>query len=286
MDPNSVPKPIKDLGKVTLSKAADKFVDFVITKYTGKSIKVFQAEGEVEADKVKSRWEELEKPLWLQAEAIKMSRQYSNLGKVLAHASKYVQVEENKITEENDFFWGLTEHSKEISSEAMQNLLGKIMAGEYNIPGTYSMSTLQIIKSLSKIDLELFAFFGSFCLPEFGFLKDFFTMDKNAIEARIKLKIDYSNFLELQNLGLIQAGDYTVSIDIKEGSYFDIILPGYKKTLKIKATREYKSWNFPSCHGLTAAGKEILQHLKINSQEIFKEWLTNFLKEKGLEVIS
>ena len=74
----NLPQPIKDLGKATLSKVADKFVDFIITKYTGKSIKVFEAEGDVEADKVKTRWEVLEKPFWLQAEAAKMNRQYSN----------------------------------------------------------------------------------------------------------------------------------------------------------------------------------------------------------------
>ena len=104
MNLSAIPQPFKDLGKATLSKAANKFVDFLIIKYTGKSVKVFEAEGDVEADKIKSKWEQLEKPFWLQAEALKMGRQYSNFASVLKKASKYITAEENKISDDNDLF--------------------------------------------------------------------------------------------------------------------------------------------------------------------------------------
>lgn len=100
---NYLPQPIIDLGKATLSKVADKFVDFVIVKYTGKSIKVFEAEGDIEADKVKTKWELLEKPFWLQAEAAKMGRQYSNFGNTLSKTALMITASENKITDDNDF---------------------------------------------------------------------------------------------------------------------------------------------------------------------------------------
>lgn len=282
-DPNSLPEPIKNLGKAALSKAADKFVDFIITKSTGKSIKIFEAEGDIEADKVRSRWEEIEKPFWLQAEAVKMGRQYNNLGMTLKKAAQNIETEENRITADNDFFWGLTEHAKEITNEKMQDLIAKIMAGEYNTPGSYSMSTLQIIKSLSKTDLDSFAFFGSFYLSEFGFLEDFFSMEKSAMETRQKLGINYSDFLELQNLGLIQAGNYTVAIDREKGSTITIFTAGGK--MIVKATRDFKNWNFPPCHNLTSAGREILHHLPIKKSEIFVEWLKKYLESKGLSPI-
>lgn len=102
---NYLPKPIEDLGKAALSKVADKFVDFVIMKYTGTSIKVFQAQGDIEADKVRTKWELLEKPFWLQAEAAKMGRQYSNFGDTLSKSAPLITAAENKISDDNDVFW-------------------------------------------------------------------------------------------------------------------------------------------------------------------------------------
>ena len=282
MDPSLIPKPIADLGKATFSKAANKFVDFLIKKHTGKSVKVFEAEGDIEADKVKSKWEELEKPLWLQAEALKMGRQYSNFGNVLQKASKYITTEENNITDDNDLFWGLTEHAKEITNGEMQNLIAKIIASEYNSPGTYSMSTLQILKSLGKIELEKLSFLASFYLPDHGFLQDFFGMSKEALDVRAKLGVNYSDFLELQNLGIIQTGTYTVSINAETDNLFKLNL--YTKNRVLKATKDFKDWNFPSCYKFTVAGKQILQHLDVKHSDIFEEWLIKYFKEKGFEM--
>lgn len=115
----TIPQPIKELGKITISKVGDKFIDFVIKKYTGKSIKVFEAEGDIEADKVKTKWELLEKPFWLQAEAAKMKRQYSNMGNVLQKSAPLITAKRNMITDDNDSFWGFLEYSKEVNNEEM-----------------------------------------------------------------------------------------------------------------------------------------------------------------------
>ena len=282
MDPNSVPQPIVNLGKATLSKAANKFVDFLIKKHTGKSAKVFEAEGDVESDKILSRWNEIEKPMWLQAEAVKMNRQYANFGNVLQKASEHVTAEENKVADDNDLFWGLTEHAKEITNEEMQNLIAKIIASEYNTPGTYSMSTLQILKSLGKVELEKLSFLASFYLFDHGFLQDFFGMNKEVVDIRTKLNINYSDFLELQNLGLIQAGNYTAVVDVKKEALFTIKSP--TKTYSIKITKDLENWNFPNCYELTIAGRQILQHLEVKHSDIFEEWLKKYLREKGLEI--
>ena len=57
---------------------------------------------------------------------------------------------------DNDFFWNTLEHAKSVSNEEMQELIAKIIAGEYNSPGSYSMNTLQTIKILGKNELEIF----------------------------------------------------------------------------------------------------------------------------------
>lgn len=152
----NLPQPIKDLGTAIFSKSAGQFIDVIFTKITGKSVKVWEAESDVAADKIKTRWEVLEKPFWLQAELVKMNRQYTNLGNGLAKAAPHITASDNQVSDDNDVFWGFLEHSKEIFNEKMQDVIAKIIAGEYNAPSTYSMSTLQVIKMLGKSELTLF----------------------------------------------------------------------------------------------------------------------------------
>lgn len=277
-----ITKQLVDLGSQTASKPVAGFSELIALKFFGKSISRLKAEAEVEANKVMSSWEEIEKPLWLQAEAIKMNRQYSNFGNVLEKTSKYITAK-NSISNDNDVFWGLLEHAKEITNEGVQELIAKIIAGEYNTPGTYSMSTLQILKSLSKKELESFAFFVSFYLDNHGFLNDFFDMTEEATSVRTGLGIKYSDFLELQNLGLVQSGSYTMSISTKKDFEFMIFNCGVG--LKFKATKDFEKWNFPSCYELTTAGKEILPHLDFVVSKDFVEWLKVFLKERGFEYL-
>ncbi len=211
-------------------------------------------------------------------------RQFLNFSSVLEKFSKLVKTDpKEKIRDDNDFFWGLLEHSKTISSEEIQNLIAKIIAGEYNTPGTYSMSTLQILKSLSKNDLDKFSFFASFYLSGHGFFQDFFDMREKSLAIRTKLNINYADFLELQNLGLIQSGNYTMSINVKKD--FEFVLLYYDVKLNFKANKDFEKWNFPSCYALTTAGREILQHLKIVKSVDFQEWLKESFKEKEFECL-
>lgn len=269
---NYLPQPIKDLGKAGLTKVADRFVNFVITKYTGKSIKVFEAEGDVEADKVKTRWEVLEKPFWLQAEAAKMNRQYSNMGNTLMLAAPLITVGENKIEDENDVFWGLLEHSKEISNEDIQELIAKIIAGEYNAPGTYSMSTLQVIKMLGKHELKEFEKISSLLVNKHQFPQVLFTGNESVKELMRSIGTDFGSLQSLQTLGLVFPNDMTTSMEAKEKT--KVVVYYFGKQLIFEPENEnYKKIDLPNYYGLSIVGEQILKHLKPQFSETYYEWL-------------
>lgn len=274
----NVPMPpgLKDLAKAGLTKVADKFVDFVITKYTGKSIKVFEAEGDIEADKVKTKWEALEKPFWLQAEAEKMNRQYSNFGNTLLKASPLITSTENKIEDDNDFFWGLVEHSKEISNAEMQELIAKIIAGEYNAPGAYSMSTLQVVKMLDKNSLELFEKICSLLINEYTLPHILFSGKYNSESFMKSNEIDFKKLQALQSIGLFLPNQMSHIIDNPENKnygvqYFDKMLiysPENEGETKVQP---------PDFYGLSPVGEQILTHLSPTYIEDYYLWLkTNY----------
>ncbi|EKD49196.1 MAG: membrane-fusion protein [uncultured bacterium] len=284
---NNLPQPIKDLGKAALSKVADKFVDFVITKYTGKSIKVFEVEGDIDADKVRTKWELLEKPFWLQAEAIKMGRQYSNFGNTLLKAAPIITATDNKIADDNDVFCGFLEHSKEISNEEMQELIAKIIAGEYNAPGTYSMSTLQVIKMLGKSELELFERMCSLLISSDQIPQDLFSLPENAKGFMKKLVIDFGSLQLLQSLGLFLPNSMTKSLENLEKKnfktvYFDKnilftpIAPENENTLKI---------SMPGSFGLSPVGKQLLKHLTPKYNDEYFVWLKENYKIPNYKIL-
>ena len=86
----------------------------------------------------------------------------TNLLNTAVKTVKYIdQDKENDIKMDNDFFWNTIEHSKTISNDEVQELIAKILAGEYNKPGAYSMCTLQILKMIGKSEIDLLEKMGS-----------------------------------------------------------------------------------------------------------------------------
>lgn len=259
------------------------FLPTLIDKMTGFKLSQWSAQGKQTYEKEMIEWEK-EKNLVMAFSQAETSRKINNFLSIAEKASEYVdQSKEFSIKDDNDVFWGLLEHSKTISNEEVQDLIAKIIAGEYNAPETYSMSTLQILKSLSKKELEKFAFFASFYLRGYGFFNEFFDMSEKSMMLRERLKINFSDFLELQNLGLIQSGSYTMSITFKNDTKFAV--PYCDTRMNFKATKDFEKWNFPACYELTVAGREILQHLTITKSNDFQEWLKEYFKEKGFEYI-
>ena len=212
----------------------------------------------------------VEKPFWLQAEAAKMNRQYSNLGNVLAKAASQIEQNQNSISDDNDVFWGFIEHSKEISEDEMQKLLAGIIAGEYNSPGTYSKSTLQVVKNLGKTDLEILESLWSLRLDGTG-IPELVFKDK-AYGNRIGL--DFGRFLRTATLGLFSPSAMARTIS-KEWTGEKVTLKYFGNELNFLPIAQTKTHDFqyPNHFSLSRAGLEIIGHLNPHFNSDYYEWL-------------
>ena len=279
-----IPEPISQLAAQAASQTASKsvasFSELVTLKIFGGALARARAQSDIEYNKEMARWEQLEKPLWLQAEALKMERQYTNQGNVLLKASSMV-TNENKMSSDNDVFWGLLEHAKEISSEEVQDIIAKIIAGEYNKPGTYSMSTLQILKSLGKKELEDFEKFGSLLVGGNQFQKTFFDHGEPQSSVRKSQGFNYSVFIELQNLGLIQPNDVSFRASLKKDS--NLRVDYFNENLFFKIKTDQEGYSLPSVYLLSQAGQEIMTHLNPVPCPEFLEWLKQSFNKSVFE---
>jgi uncharacterized repeat protein (TIGR03899 family) len=95
--------------------------------------------------------------------------------------------------------------AEDISSDEMQALWGRILAGEIKQPKSYSLRTLELLRNLSKTEAECFLKFGQLAITSLNnsFILNF--KDEKLLEETYKL--NFSERLLLEELGLITAND-------------------------------------------------------------------------------
>lgn len=259
------------------------FLPTIVARMTGLELSDWPQEGRALYGSETAAWEK-EQNLVEAFSRTEASRRMANLLEVISKANKHIEPGKPfAVEDDDDVFWGLLEYAKEVSSGDVQDVIARIIAAEYEMPGMLAKSTLQTLKSLGKRDLQRLAFFGSFYLPEYGFLRHFFGLSPEEAAIRTKLNIEYSDFLELQSLGLVQPRDYTFAINLKEDAKFE--LKTWSETLVVRANKTLKDWDFPRCYKLTTAGEQIMRHLEIRPCPDFIAWLKQYFKKEGLEVM-
>lgn len=110
---------------------------------------------------------------------------------------------------EQDWFLKWMEISQTVSRENVQGILAKILSGEVENKGSFSLRTLEILKNLSKDELKLFQIFCdiSYHVPMAGnaltcvICEPYGNPGSNAL---LPLGLSYSNLAILQDAGLIQ----------------------------------------------------------------------------------
>lgn len=257
----------------------------IIDKITGFKISQWSAEGEVRKKLIHDEYEKAKENGIMGIQYIKSLRDTSNLIETAVKSTNYIdQDKPNDIKFDNDFFWNMIEHAKTISNDEMQELIAKIIAGEYNQPGTYSMSTLHCLKMIGKSELEAFEKIASLCINYSQIPEQVFGLPESIKPVMNNLKIDFGAFQALQTLGLFLPNSMVNSMQnqMKKNlaiSYFD------QQILYKPLNDQSVNINFPGFYDLSINGKQILKHLEpVFNNEYFK-WLKNNYKVDNYEVI-
>lgn len=211
-------------------------------------------------------------------ESIKIKREqrdFLNLSKVIYKFATLIKIKpKDKIKDDNDFFWNTIEHAKSVSNEEMQDLIAKILAGEYNTPETYSMSTLQILKSLDKKALDEYLKVLSVCLTTSGSV---FESIYSTVENLKLFDLNFNSLRELQSLGLVTVSTARHESLVLEDSFAN------KKIIITNKTKDQKV-PIPNYWSLTQSGREIGQHLRIKANPNYLKWLEKTFSSCNVEI--
>jgi hypothetical protein len=257
----------------------------VIDKLMGFRISQWAAEGELRKQLIHDEYQKAKESGIFGMQYIENLRHMTNLIDTAAKSAKYIdQNKPNDIQIDNDFFWNTIEHSKTISNEEMQELIAKIIAGEYNQPGTYSMSTLQTLKMLGKHELELFEKMCSLLIYEDHIPQEVFSMNDGIKAFMNSQKLDFGSLQILQNIGLFLPNNMSKRIKNIEKTGFS--LNYFDRVIYFKLSKGNDStYTVPSFYALSKTGKEIFQHLKPEFKEEYFNWLKKNYKVPNYTLI-
>ena len=198
---------IIDLGK--LSKPIDTLIK-KIAKGVGGSVEPWQiervAKAEAEAARIKAE-SEIEKTD-LHRRALhrlveEEARHQKNMEDITAKALPQLNKEAEPDAMEDDWITNFFDKGRIVSDNEMQSLWSQVLAGEANVPGTYSKRTVNLLSELDKSDAELLTQLCGFCWVIGDFVPLVFDFQA---EIYNRHGINFNTVSHLESIGLVQGG--------------------------------------------------------------------------------
>ncbi len=137
----------------------------------------------------------------------KETKRQQNLDYINFIAAEQLTQEETVSEEpvEEDWINRFFNIAEDISNEEMQQLWGRILAGEVKKPKSYSLRTLELLKNLSKHEAETFMKFASLAINSNG--TSFILNFKNEKLLEEEYGLNFNDRLLLEELGFLTAND-------------------------------------------------------------------------------
>lgn len=190
-------------------------------------------------------------------------REENNIENVLEAASKELPKVESVSDQPVDDDW-ITRFfaiAKDISNEEMQSVWGKILAGEIASPNSFSLKTLDTLRSISAADAQAFQRLIPLIVRH-GEVH--FISSENEILS--KYGSSFSDVLLLDECGLVNSSG-TLSLNLRVSQNEKEYILGTECLIAIQGLNEETAKVSIGIHSLTKAGKEIYRILAHSSNE-------------------
>lgn len=247
-------------------------------KYLTKSI-IIEWVSKAEAEKQIAFFQEDPHPAmaFIQSEA---EIEYRNMFWVLGKTIPLIQEPKNEEKQiDPDKMKRLKDLSKEFSSNDMQEVIAGIIAWEYNQPWSFSLRTMDIVKCMSKIEIEMFQNFLWLVFMNTAVPESFFNDDANFKNSWIT----FNNLTELASLWLISIQNSIIVAPTEQNSSLKIYIGWNEYWFQFH-------WNWmlriDGIYWLTRAWKELSNTLKPRFNKFCFDYICHFLSSKQLSIVS
>ena len=170
---------------------------------------------------------------------------------------------------DDDWLFKWQESASKVSTEELQQLWGKVLAGEVKSPGQFSFRTMEFLKNISREEAQLITRLAQFIISGCIARDEKDILEKNGIS--------FGNLIYLQELGIVNGVEAIgMSTEFKSTieNSFQIALVSNGKALLMENEDKNKKLSLSS-YGLTNLGKQILT---LGQFDFNQEYLTSIGK--------
>ena len=175
---------------------------------------------------------------------------------------------------------------QDIGDEQMQSLWARLLAGEVTKPGSFSLRTLALVRTMGKRDAELFTRFCSMLWMSGSSLTPITLFQEKATEIHGS-NISFAEFIHLDSLGLIRF-DSIAGFNLQFPAGMSLALHYFGKphlVSKASPTRQEENTNFPTGKSLlTDVGQELAPIARPAANELYRQFVVSELRQGGWEV--
>ncbi|MFN0051000.1 MAG: DUF2806 domain-containing protein, partial [Planctomycetales bacterium] len=171
------------------------------------------------------------------------------------------------------------ENAQDVSVEQIQAVWGRILTEEVKSPGSYSIGTLEFLRTISKNEALKIAEIGPYVL----FNGTFVFRDKPFLESR---EISFSKLLDLQELGILSGADavgLSWSLNSAVEDVFSNAIVAYGKVLVVDREAREPPMTLP-VYRITKRGREILGLGNVMPDEEYIKHVGAQIKSLGFRV--
>jgi hypothetical protein len=209
-------------------------------------------------------------------------RKDSNTFKAINLAAEILSDSTTKPSEEpveEDWFFSWREAASGFSSDYMEKLWAEVLAGEVLAPKTFSLRTLDYLKTLSQDEAETIDKLSAFIIGG-----RVYTDAKNSLEAN---DLGFHGCLQLQDLGILQGvnseglrGIFNSTLTNDKGYLTQVVAKNLLMLLFSDVERNFR----PSCYVLTKTGREIMNLSRLPLNEAYLEEVKSTIEKQGFKI--
>jgi len=209
-------------------------------------------------------------------------RKQANIDNISQIAAQQLSQEETVSEEQVDEDWTTRffNIAEDVSDDEMQQLWGRILAGEVKQPKSYSLRTLELLKNLSKREAEVFSRASNFVITSYNSPFLFRGKQNDILD---KYNFSFEDKLLLIETGLLQA-ESNISRQLKQ-NMADTLVYFHSGKFLVKALKKANTpENRIEIVRFTKIGEEILKLINPNPANGYIKDFCLSLEAFGLEV--
>lgn len=209
-------------------------------------------------------------------------RREVNVAKAILHAEAELESDPQEPPAEkidDDWLFRWRDNASQVSSEKLQSLWGKLLAGELRQPGSFSLRTLEFIKHLSQEDAKKIEKIAPFVISNEIIMR----LDDDFLASQ---GISFSFLLEMQEIGILSSVDgfgLTAHYKSTRPDIFEHAIVSFSKTLIVKSDDANKALDIKLAQ-ITTIGRQLISLGKFSTNEAYLRNAGEKIKSMGYHV--